>query len=127
MITVIGQHPAALEEWRPGVMTRMLVSSVVGARELCLFEQFVAPGAGAPTHTHTVEEVLAVLDGTAEIWLHDDRATLQPGHSVIIPPSVPHGFNNVGAVTLHVRATLAAAWFEARFAGQAEPRRRWQP
>jgi len=36
------------EHWRPGVETRMLVSARNGAAQLCMFEQWVAPGNGAP-------------------------------------------------------------------------------
>jgi quercetin dioxygenase-like cupin family protein len=116
---VIDAVAAPFEQWRPGVMTRMLVSTLTGAQQLCQFEQFIEPGAGAPTHTHTVEEVLTVLAGTAEVWLASDRATLTSGQSVIIPPEIPHGFRNVGAGRLHVQATLAAACFEATFDGHA--------
>ena len=114
-----------LEEWRPGVMTRMHVSAVAGAGELCVFEQFCEPGRGAPTHLHTVEEVLTVLDGEAEIWVEDERGTLAAGQSVIVPPGQWHGFQNVGETVLHVQAILAAPIFEASFDGQAEMRRRW--
>src|SRR5260370_23205893 len=48
------------EHWRPGVETRMLVSTSIGATQLCIFEQWIAPGTGAPTHFHPVEEVLTV-------------------------------------------------------------------
>ena len=61
------------EEWRPGVETRMHVSALNGATQLCIFEQWVAPGAGAPTHSHTVEEVLTVIAGEADMWI-DERA-----------------------------------------------------
>ena len=37
------------EEWRTGVTTRMCVSAVLGSKELCIFEQWCAPGTGAPT------------------------------------------------------------------------------
>ena len=60
---VIDHERQPFEEWRAGVMTRMRVSSITGARQLCLFDQFCEPGKGAPTHRHTVEEVLTVLDG----------------------------------------------------------------
>jgi quercetin dioxygenase-like cupin family protein len=54
------------EQWRLGVETRMLVSASNGAAQLCMFEQWIAPGAGAPTHSHPVEEVLTVrVDGSA--------------------------------------------------------------
>ena len=52
-----------LEPWRAGVETRMLVSARTGATQLCIFEQWIALGAGAPTHSHSVEEVLTVASG----------------------------------------------------------------
>jgi len=60
---MLPSDPSALEEWRPGVKTRMLASARTGATALCIFEQWVAPGAGAPTHSHPVEEVLIVREG----------------------------------------------------------------
>ena len=64
------------EAWRPGVETRMLVSAVNGAAQLCIFEQWVARG-GAPTHAHPVEEVLTVREGEAEMWI-EARASSRP-------------------------------------------------
>ena len=52
----------------------MLVSAANGATQLCIFEQWIAPGAGAPTHSHPVEEVLTVRDGEAEMWMDEQRA-----------------------------------------------------
>ena len=108
-------------------MTRMLVSALNGASSLCLFEQFVDPGTGAPTHRHSVEEVLTVLAGAAEVWVEDERATLGAGQSLIVPAGRRHGFQNVGAGTLHVQALLAAPYFEAIFDDQTETRVRWAP
>ncbi len=92
-----------------------------------MFEQFCDPGRGAPTHLHAVEEVLAVLDGKAELWLDGERAMLTAGQSVVVPAGRKHGFRNTGPAALHVRATLAAPVFEAWFDGDAEARRRWLP
>src|SRR5277367_1426179 len=61
--------PPLWETWRPGVQTRMLVSALNGAAQLCIFEQQVAPGTGAPTHSRPVEEVLTVLEGEADMWI----------------------------------------------------------
>ena len=90
-----------IEQWRPGVETRMLVSARNGATQLCMFEQWVAPGNGAPTHAHPVEEVLTV------------------------PAGRQHGFRNCGNVTLHLHAVLASAVFEATPEGATAPVRRW--
>jgi quercetin dioxygenase-like cupin family protein len=114
------------EQWRAGVETRMIVAAVNGASELCIFEQWVAPGAGAPTHSHQVEEVLTVRAGEAEIWLEGERMTLSAGQSVIVPARKNHGFRNSGAGTLHLHAVLAAPVFEALAEGATEMTRRWQ-
>jgi quercetin dioxygenase-like cupin family protein len=115
------------EEWRAGVMTRMRVSAINGAQQLCIFEQWCAPDKGAPTHVHTVEEVLTVLEGQAEIWIDEERAAVSTGQSVVIAAGRKHGFRNIGTETLHVQATLAAPIFEAMFEGQSELTRRWVP
>lgn len=113
------------EIWRPGVQTRMLVSAVNGAAQLCIFEQQVAPGTGAPTHSHPVEEVLTVREGEAEMWIGKEHVTVMAGQSLLIPAGLLHGFRNSGTGTLHVQAVLASPIFEATPEGEAEPVRRW--
>ena len=119
--------PASIppEHWRPGVETRMVVSAENGAAQLCIFEQWVAPGAGAPTHRHPVEEVLTVRVGEAEMWIDDERAIVTSGQSLIVPAGRLHGFRNSGTVTLHIHAVLASPVFEATMDGAAEMTRRW--
>ena len=181
---VIDHARQAQEEWRPGVTTRMRVSAAsgagqlcvfeqwcapgkgapthlhaveevitvlegqaefwvaeeegtltggqsmvvpAGAKQLCVFEQWCAPGKGAPTHLHAVEEVITVLEGQAEFWIADQEQTLTAGQSMIVPAGVKHGFRNTGAGTLHVLATLAAPIFEAAFEDAREVSRRWLP
>jgi mannose-6-phosphate isomerase-like protein (cupin superfamily) len=114
------------EAWREGVKTRMLVSARLGAAQLCIFEQQVAPGTGAPTHCHPVEEVLTVLDGEAEVWVESARLTLAAGQSVVVPAKRYHGFRNRGMRTLHIHAILASPIFEALADGTSEPVRRWE-
>jgi len=116
-----------LEKWREGVMTRMHMSALLGGRQLCIFEQFCDPGLGAPTHMHAVEEVLEVIEGTAEIWLGSTRAIVKANQSVLVPAGAKHGFRNLEHTTLHVRATLAAPIFEASYDDSAETSRRWTP
>jgi len=122
---IVSLDQAADEIWREGVRTRMLVSARTGAAALCLFEQWMAPGTGAPTHWHPVEEVLTVVAGAAEVWVGEDRALLSDGQSVTVPAGLRHGFVNAGTGTLHVRALLASAVFEASYDGGVAPVRRW--
>jgi mannose-6-phosphate isomerase-like protein (cupin superfamily) len=114
------------EQWRPGVETRMLVSARNGAAQLCMFEQWVAPGNGAPAHSHPVEEVLTVRAGEAEMWIDQERVVVKTGQSLIVPAGRQHGFRNSGNVTLHLHAVLASPIFEATPEGALEPVRRWQ-
>ncbi len=128
------------EQWRLGVETRMLVSARNGAAQLCIFEQWIAPGAGAPTHTHPVEEVLTVREGEAEMWMDERRVVVSAGQSLIVPAERQHGFRNSGNVTLHLHAVLASPIFdtlhlhavlaspifEATPEGATESVRRWE-
>jgi mannose-6-phosphate isomerase-like protein (cupin superfamily) len=114
------------ENWRPGVETRMLVSARTGATQLCIFEQWVAPGNGAPTHSHPVEEVLTVREGEAEMWMENQRAIVSAGQSLTVPAGRMHGFRNSGGITLHLHAVLASPIFEATPEGAAEAVRRWE-
>ena len=113
------------ELWREGVKTRMSISASNGATQLCIFEQWVAPGLGAPTHRHTVEEVLSVREGEAEVWIEAERVKVVAGQSVIVPAGRMHGFRNSGTRTLHLHAVLASPIFEAFPEGAVEPVRRW--
>ena len=122
VIDIAGQPP---EHWRPGVETRMLVSAGNGAAQLCIFEQWIAPGNGAPTHSHPVEEVLTVREGKAEMWIDDVLVTVTAGQSLIVPASRRHGFRNSGEGTLHLHAVLASSVFEATPEGATEAVRRW--
>jgi len=114
------------ENWRPGVETRMLVSARTGAAQLCIFEQWIAPGNGAPTHSHPVEEVLTVREGEAEMWIEDQRVIVSAGQSLTVPAGRKHGFRNSGSATLHLHAVLASPVFEATPEGATEPVRRWE-
>jgi mannose-6-phosphate isomerase-like protein (cupin superfamily) len=113
------------EAWRPGVETRMRVSARNGAAHLCIFEQWVMPGTGAPTHSHPVEEVLTVLAGEAEMWMDEERVIVLTGQSLIVPALRKHGFRNSGSAILHMHAVLASPIFEMTPEGAAETVRRW--
>jgi mannose-6-phosphate isomerase-like protein (cupin superfamily) len=121
---IVSHEDQAREVWRPGVETRMYVSAGQGATQLCIFEQWVAPAAGPPTHWHPVEEVLTVISGKAEMWLDDEPAVLTAGQSLIVPAHRRHGFRNVGTDTLHIQAVVAAPFLELTFDGSVEPVRR---
>jgi mannose-6-phosphate isomerase-like protein (cupin superfamily) len=124
---VIDLNQEPREEWRSGVLTKMRTSAVNGATQLCIFEQWCDIGHGAPTHLHAVEEVLRVLDGQAEVWIGDHRATLTSGQLVIVPAGRKHGFRNTGTSVLHMESTIASPVFEAAYEDKRETPRRYLP
>ena len=116
-----------INDWRPGVSTRMRISALTGASALSIFEQWCKPGLGAPTHWHPVEEVLTVLSGQAEIWIDGHRVQARAGHSALIPARTQHGYRNSGKNDLHMLAVLASPVFEAHFDESSDVVRRWMP
>ena len=64
-MTVVDHASQPKDQWRPGVMTRMIASAATGTGQLAVFEQWCDPGLGAPAHLHAVEEILTVLEGEA--------------------------------------------------------------
>ncbi len=116
-----------VELWRSGVETRVYAAANSGSRQLAVFEQVCAPGVGAPAHVHVVEEVLRVIEGTAEVFVDSDRAVLERGDAVTIPAGAVHGFTNTGAMPLRVLAILASSIFEAHYTDPPRDSRRWMP
>jgi quercetin dioxygenase-like cupin family protein len=107
---IVGPSDQTIEEWRPGVRTRLLVSAASGAESLCMFEQWSEPGRGAPTHTHFgFEEVILVVEGRAEVWIDGETSVLERGGTALVPPHALHGFRNAGTEVLHTLTALPDA------------------
>ena len=124
---LIDQSAKPLEEWRDGVVTRMRISAVNGAHQLCVFDQWCDPGCSVPLHSHAVEELLEVVEGKAEVICGGEMYIAVPDQSVLIPAGCLHGFRNVGDGKLHMRAILAAPIFEASYQNGSGVSHRWEP
>jgi mannose-6-phosphate isomerase-like protein (cupin superfamily) len=123
---ILDHNKPPIEKWREGVMTRMRMS-ILRVDDNCVSStNFCEIGFGAPPHLHAVEEVLEVMEGTAEVQLGKESAVLTANQSVLIPAGTKHGFRNPDRTILHVRATLAAPIFEASY-DKNELSRRWVP
>jgi quercetin dioxygenase-like cupin family protein len=68
----------------------------------------IEPGHRLGTHTDSAEEILLVLDGTAEVSLGDEQGQIYAGEMAVVPAMVPHGLRNVGDET--VRVVLVATF-----------------
>ena len=53
-------------------------------------------GGQVPWHNQEQEEIYFILEGTAEMCLGEERAVLQGGQAVYIPPRVFHQLTNIG-------------------------------
>ncbi len=83
-------------EMRAGIRGRFLANKDLGSTGVSLLYNVVQPGASAPSHTHTVEETMLVLEGTVWAEIGDERHEVGPNHTVIIPPHTPHAWGNSG-------------------------------
>jgi quercetin dioxygenase-like cupin family protein len=106
---VVRTAAQTLEDWRPGVVTRRIVSAVSGAETLCVLEQRHQPGRGAPTHWHDIEEIVLVLEGRAEFHSGESRELLETGDAIVFPAGERHGFVNVGEEPLRILAAFSSA------------------
>ena len=62
----------------------------------------IEPGYKLGTHTDSAEEILLILEGTAEVSLGDEQGRLSAGEMALVPAMVPHGLRNVGEETVRV-------------------------
>lgn len=67
------------------------------------------PGATLGTHTDSAEEILLVLEGSAEATVGDERGPLSAGQLAVVPASVPHGVRNTGSSMLRVVGFFSAS------------------
>ncbi|MCE7987433.1 MAG: cupin domain-containing protein [Caldilinea sp. CFX5] len=72
---------------------------------MVLFER-MAPGDCIPLHVHTIEELIIIDEGSAEVTLGQERRTVGAGAVVFIPAGVPHGTRNLGAAVLRLHAVF---------------------
>ena len=82
--------------WRPNYRMFHLAGPKQGVKSSLSYSE-VAPGAGAPLHTHEDDELIVVLEGTLEVRIEDDVHQVGPDHTVVVPPNVAHGFTSVGS------------------------------
>jgi len=93
---IIDHRDVPALEMRPGIRGQFLANKELGACGVSLLKNSVQPGAEAPLHTHTVEETMLVLEGSVWAQVGDERFTVGPNNTVIIPPNTPHAWGNPG-------------------------------
>jgi quercetin dioxygenase-like cupin family protein len=85
------------------------VSSATGTADTAVVYLEFAPGGELAVHTDSAEELLLVLEGTAEGLVGDETARLETGDLAVVPALVRHGLRNIGAGTLRVIGFFASS------------------
>ena len=87
-----------------------------GSRRLILVRAAMPPGEAHNFHRHPGrEEIIYVLEGTAEQWVGSQKSLLAPGDVALIPVNVPHSTFNAGETTLRFLAILCDAETDGPF------------
>ena len=81
----------------------------------------VAPGERLATHTDSAEEILYIVQGTAEAELGDERGVVSTGDLAVIPAMVPHGLRNIGDETVKVVGFFSEARIISEFEEPVQP------
>ncbi len=90
-----------------GLLRWMSNPPSTGANSLTVIEVNISPGKGHDFHKHPdQEEVIYVIKGQVEQWLHTDKRILGPGDSIFIGADVVHASFNVGDDAAQLLAIL---------------------
>lgn len=76
--------------------SQIIADATVGVEHVSVGVVTFEPGAEGSRHVREVEEIVYVLDGTAEIVTDDDSYRLETDQAAVIPPGVHHRHVNVG-------------------------------
>jgi quercetin dioxygenase-like cupin family protein len=87
----------------------IVLSSREGSASTQVFYIVCEPHKRIGRHVHSAEEVLLVVEGTAEVSVGDEQARLSVGAMALIPAGVPHEPINVGSDTLRCVGYLSSA------------------
>ena len=103
-------HPAG-----PGLRVSFPLHSATGTASTAtvLFE--LDPGVELPVHTDSAEELLIILQGTAEARVGDEVGRLDAHQVGLVPPMAPHGLRNIGEDVLRVLGTFSASTVVSTF------------
>jgi quercetin dioxygenase-like cupin family protein len=91
------------------------VSSATGTASTAVVYFELEPGAHLGAHTDSAEELLLVLEGTAEAVVEGEPAILEAGSLAVVPATAPHDIRNVGDELLRVVGFFSSSTVVAIF------------
>ncbi|MDQ3894977.1 MAG: cupin domain-containing protein [Actinomycetota bacterium] len=96
---------------------RFLVDKDVGCHDITQFVG-VIPSGCAPTHSHTYDEVVYVIEGEGLLHLNGEKTPIAAGSCIHLPPLVEHCLENTGASPMRVLGVFHPAGDPASRASQ---------
>ena len=105
----------------PGLRVSFPLHSATGTASTAtvLFE--LDPGAELPVHTDSAEELLIVVQGTAEARVGDEVGRIATHEVALVPRMAPDGLRNVGDDVLRVLGTFSSSTVVSTFERSFEP------
>jgi quercetin dioxygenase-like cupin family protein len=99
----------------PGLRVSFPVHSATGSASTAtvLFE--LDPGAELYVHTDSAEELIIIVQGTAEARVGDEIGRLETHQVAVVPAMAPHGLRNIGEDVLRVLGTFSASTVVSTF------------
>ena len=99
----------------PGLRVSFPLHSATGTASTAtvLFE--LDPGCELGIHTDSAEELLIIVQGTAEARVGDEVGRLETHQVALVPPMAPHGLRNVGDDVLRVFGTFSSSTVVSTF------------
>ena len=98
---VVNIYEADLAD-KGGMSVGFPLSSGAGTASTAVVLLEFEPGADLPVHTDSAEELLLVIEGTADALIGEETGRLEPGDIAVVPALAPHGLTNVGDGILRV-------------------------
>ena len=109
------EHPSALDHSRRTVRYadqpaleagadrefRYLVNQDIGCLDATQFVGVIPPGR-APTHSHSYDEIVYVIDGEGILHLGGQETVIGPGSAMHLPPLAEHCLQNTGKGSMRV-------------------------
>lgn len=92
----------------PGIEHTTLAGTDLGARQLSMWRQTVAPGAATPPHRHDCEEVVLVEAGRGQLHIDGTMVEFGPDSTLLLPADRDHQIINSGDEPLRLLAAFAS-------------------
>ena len=95
---IINNQDAPELPWRPGYRKWDITLAEHGVTST-LSINTAEPGAGAPLHTHEMDELIMIMEGEMEVRINEEIHIVTKDHTLVIPPGAEHGFKIIGDKT----------------------------